>query len=74
MTQASKKYSGISRQSINHNCVGRTKKTGDFRWKYVKDERYANIVPSLGFLPQVVSDVSFLLCSTEREIASIRKA
>ena len=38
-------------ERINHNCVGRTKKAGSFRWKYVKDERYANIVPSLGFLP-----------------------
>lgn len=38
MTEASKKYPGISRQSINHNCVGRTKKAGGFRWEYVKDE------------------------------------
>ena len=38
MTAASKKYPGISRQSISHNCAGRTKKAGGFRWEYVKDE------------------------------------
>ena len=38
MTEASKKYPGISRQSISHNCAGRTKKAGGFRWEYVKDE------------------------------------
>ena len=37
MTEASKRYPGLSRQSINHNCVGRTKKAGGFRWEYVKD-------------------------------------
>lgn len=37
MTEAAKRYPGLSRQSINHNCVGRTKKAGGFRWEYFKD-------------------------------------
>ena len=24
--------------NINHNCVGRTKKAGGFKWEYVKDK------------------------------------
>ena len=28
----------IFTQSINHNCVGRTKKASGFKWEYVKDK------------------------------------
>lgn len=28
----------IFTQSINHNCIGRAKKAGGFKWEYVKDK------------------------------------
>lgn len=37
MTTAADTYPGLSRQSSNHNCAGRTKKLVDFVGKYLDD-------------------------------------
>lgn len=36
--EATLKYPSISRQSICHNCAGRTKRAGKYHWEYVNTE------------------------------------